>query len=81
MVRITIDEEMRDKLLSSGEIVELCDESGRVLGMVLPQQDNPLEGWTPITPDFTEEELQRRCESEGPTISTQELIARLRAKR
>jgi hypothetical protein len=40
MVRITIDEELQRKLLSSGEVVELCDEAGKLLGR-LPVQRRP----------------------------------------
>lgn len=81
MVQITIDNELKNKLLSSGEIVELRDASGKLLGRVFPEKDNPLEGMSPLTSEFSEEELKRRSEENGPTITTQELIARLKAKR
>lgn len=80
MVRITIDEEMKKKLLVSNEIIELYDDSGKLLARVLPEVEDPLKGLTPITPEFTEEELKRRSEDNGPGITTEELIARLRAK-
>ncbi|MEM6330431.1 MAG: hypothetical protein AAF790_09290 [Planctomycetota bacterium] len=80
MVRITIDEATRKKLFSSanGDVIELLDESGKLLGRIVPQADNFPEGWEPLTPELTEEELQRRAEYEGPGITTDELLARLR---
>lgn len=81
MVRITIDEELKQRLLSSGEVVELCDESGRLLGRILPHRDAPTKGWEPLTPEPTEEELRRSREYDGPGMTTDELLAHLRRKR
>ena len=83
MVRITIDEELRRKLFptKSTEIVELVDESGKLVGRLLPEAGFAPEGWEPITPIPTEEELRRRAAYEGPGISTDELIKRLRSKK
>jgi len=77
MTRITIDDEQKKLLLKADGIVELCDASGRLLGEMLPEKENPLEGWEPITPPISEEELQRRILSNEPGITTEELKARL----
>ncbi|NOZ41168.1 MAG: hypothetical protein GXP24_13220 [Planctomycetes bacterium] len=78
MIRITIDDEQKKKLLDAEGIVELCDTSGRLLGKILPENPSPLEGWEPITPPISEEELQRRINSKEPGITTEEFKARLR---
>jgi len=78
MIRITIDDEQKKKLLDAEGIVELCDASGRLLGKILPEKENLLEGWEPITPPLSEEELQRRINSKEPGISAEELKMRLR---
>lgn len=81
MVRITIDEALREKLLSSQEIVELVDESGKLLGRVLPAVEDPMEGWEPITPIPTEKELEELAKYEGPGMTTDELLKHLRSKK
>lgn len=55
MVRITIDAEMQKKLLATGDVVELCDDSGKLLGRLFPEKDDPLAGMVPITPELSEE--------------------------
>ena len=86
MVRITIDKATQEKLLSSGEIVELVDESGQLLARVLPHREAREESRASITPEYSEEELDllsaqaARAGAEGG-ITTEELLARLRAKR
>jgi hypothetical protein len=54
--------------------VELCDESGRVLGRVLPAVN--MAEWEPLTPELSEEELQRR-EEESESFSTEEMLEHL----
>ena len=82
MVRITIDEETRAKLFPPGltEIVEVFDESGKFVGRLLPEAGSPPPGWAPATPIPTEAELRERAAYTGPGITTEELLARLRAK-
>lgn len=82
MVRITIDEETRAKLFPDGstEIVELFDESGKFVGRLLPEAGFPPAGWVPVTPIPTEEELRKLAEYDGPSITTEELLSRLRSK-
>lgn len=86
MVRITIDKATQEKLLSSGEIVELVDESGRLLGRITPHDLDLLKGRNAAGRDYTEEELDQLSEqaeqagAEGG-ITSEELMARLRAKK
>lgn len=74
MIRIVVDNALRGKLLGLGQPAELCDESGRVLGRVLPAV-NPAD-WEPVTPELSEPELQRR-EDEAESFSTDEMLAHL----
>ena len=80
MVRITIDDKLKQKLLNSGEVVELVDESGNILAKVLPEAADFPNGWTSMTPEISEEELKRRMESDEPGIPAEEFMARLRKK-
>ena len=82
MVRITIDDETRAKLFPPGltEIVEVFDESGKFVGRFLPEVGFPPPGWVPVTPVPTEEELRKLAEYDGPSITTEELLSRLRSR-
>ena len=58
MVRVTIDETFRSKLGSLDSPLELCDESGRVVGHFIPEQDRSIyEG---VECPISDEELERR---------------------
>lgn len=75
MVRIVADEELRKKLLDFAEDVEICDENGNILAQVkrsLPK-DDPSQ-WIPITPEITDEEIQRSLDSYEKTYTTDEVI-------
>jgi len=74
MIRVVVDAALRSKLLDMAQPVELCDESGRVLGRVLPEVN--IADWEPVAPDLSEEELQRR-ENESESLSTEEMLAHL----
>jgi hypothetical protein len=75
MTRITLDSDLRQKLLNLSQPLELCDESGRVLARVLPTIDPSLyEG---LEPQISKEELQRRKQQKGKTYSTAEVLAYL----
>jgi hypothetical protein len=79
MTRITLDDELREKLLDFKDDVELCDNDGRVVARV--QRSTPWndpDNWTELTPDITDEEWQRIKESGDFGISTQELINHLK---
>lgn len=80
MVRITIDDELRRKLMASPELVELVDEAGEVICRIFPEARRVLETGRFVPPLPSEEELERRLAYDGTGISTEELIRRLRAK-
>jgi hypothetical protein len=79
MTKLTIDAELRKKLLNLTTPLELCDETGHVLARLTPSTPwNDPDNWVALTPEISEEELQRRLESDEPTYSTQEVLDRLR---
>ncbi|MEO1498382.1 MAG: hypothetical protein AAFV43_14655 [Planctomycetota bacterium] len=81
MVRITIDDELKKQFEAADGVIELCDTSGQLV-MQLTVGHRPIPaGWEPVGPELTEEELERRAAYEGPGISGEELLAKLRAKR
>jgi hypothetical protein len=74
MTRIILDADMRMKLLGVMQPLELCDESGQVLGRVIPTIDRTkIKG---AEPEISEEELQRR-ENEPGEYTTAEVLAYL----
>lgn len=73
MSRIIVDIQTRSKLLNLTQPLDLCDESGRLLGVFTPLSD--LEAAERARPPITEEELARRLHE--PDYSTQEVLAYL----
>jgi hypothetical protein len=61
MTRIVVDASLREKLPNLDEVIELCDEEGRVLGRYLP---SPRRAGPGREPAISEEELRRRENSE-----------------
>jgi hypothetical protein len=74
MTKVVLDGVMRSKLHDLAEPLELCDESGRVLGRVFPTLD--LSQYEPWEPPISEEELWR-CEEETESYTTAEVLAYL----
>lgn len=75
MTKITVDAELRSKLLNLTQPLELCDESGQVLARVLLAIDPALhEG---LEPRISREELLRRKQNKGKTYTTAEVLAHL----
>lgn len=71
MTRIVMNEALRGLLPDLTRPLELCDETGRLLGHFLPAANgDDLRG----EPQLSEEELQR-IEDEEPYCSTAELLA------
>ncbi len=77
MTRITIDETLVTKLHGLSQVVELCAPSGRVLGQFVPTVD--MSEWEPLSPDVTEEELDRRERSTEKRYTTEEVLEHLRS--
>ena len=81
MTRITINAAVRKLLLDFTTPLELCDESGSILGTMIPvKPDTGEDDWIDLTPDLTDEELEREIES-GESYSTEELIAEIKKMR
>jgi hypothetical protein len=74
MTKITLDTDMRAKLLNLTQPLELCDESGSVVGRMFPTLD--LSQYEPWEPSIGEEELRRR-EQETECYTTAEVLAYL----
>ncbi len=75
MTQITLDASVSNKLTGATHPVELCDPSGRVLGRFVPLID--LSEWEPLSPDISEEELDRRASSKEKRYTTAEVLAHL----
>ncbi len=63
MVRITVDDILRAKLHNFDSPVELCDESGRVLGYFTPAVDQAA--YQRVESPTSEQELRRRSQQGG----------------
>jgi len=75
MTRVVLDANLREKLGNLAQPLELCDESGRVLGRVFPTPDPArLE---PREPQVSEEELDRREQANEKRYTTAEVLAYL----
>jgi hypothetical protein len=74
MSQIILDASLCSKLNSLTDPVDLCDPSGRVLGRFVPLID--MSEWEPVSPDVSEEELDRR-EQETESYTTAEVLAYL----
>jgi hypothetical protein len=63
MGRVTIDQALRSKLGSFESPLELCDETGRVVGHFIPVEDRSIyEG---VESPVSNEELDRRLREES----------------
>ena len=74
MTRITLDPDLRRRLLDLREPLELCDESGQVLARLLPEAERRPQ---PSEPQISPEEIQRRRQNRGKTYTTAEVLAHL----
>jgi hypothetical protein len=74
MNRIVVDADLRSRLGNLREPLELCDESGQLLGRLFPAID--LSEYEPWEPSASEEELRRR-EQSTEWYTTAEVLDRL----
>lgn len=63
MVRITIDPEFRLKLRDFESPLELCDETGRIVGHFIPVQDRAM--YRGVESPASDDELDRRSRDES----------------
>jgi hypothetical protein len=75
MTQIILDAGVSSKLNDLTDSVELCDPSGRVLGRFIPIID--MSEWERVSPEASEEELDRREESDE-WYNTEEVLAHLK---
>jgi hypothetical protein len=75
MTQIILDASVSGKLNALGHPVELCDPSGRVLGRFVPLID--LSKWEPVSPEVSEEELDRREQAGEKRYTTAEVLTYL----
>ncbi|HWG43344.1 MAG TPA: hypothetical protein VN688_11215 [Gemmataceae bacterium] len=76
MTRVIVDETLLNKLHNLTQPLELCDQAGRVLGRVVPTID--LSEYEPWEPPISEEELQRREQSDE-WYTTEQVLAHLKS--
>lgn len=76
MTQITLDASVSSQLHNLNQPAELCDPSGRVLGRFVPLID--LSIWEPVSPEASEEELDRREQSEE-WYTTEQVLAHLKS--
>lgn len=76
MERIVIDERLPEKLLTLNSSAELIDPQGHLIAVVHPRIDSSL--YEMVGPEVSDEELDRRANSDGPWHTTEEVLARLR---
>lgn len=73
MTRVVVDETLRSRLHNLTQPLELCDESGRVIGRVFPAED--VSEYELSQPPISEGEVQRLLKENRYT--TDEVLARL----
>lgn len=75
MTQIIVDASLSNQLLTLTQPAELCDRSGQVLGRFVPLIN--LSEWEPLSPDLSEEELDRRAKSKEKRYTTADVLAHL----
>jgi hypothetical protein len=82
MTRVMVNADVQKVLLNFTKPLELCDESGSILGKLIPfKPDIAADDWIDLTPDETDEEIQRAIDSGEETYSTQDLIDQIKKLR
>ncbi len=77
MSQITVDAELRDKLLGALTETELRDDKGRLLGKFVPSPD--LSFFLIPGLDLPPEEVMRRLSPDAKTYTTEEVLDHLRS--
>jgi hypothetical protein len=75
MTQVLVTETLRSMLHNLSQPLELCDESGQVVGRVFPMLD--LSQYEPLEPQVSTEELRRREQSNEKRYTTAEVLAYL----
>ena len=74
MTKLIVDSATGAKLAGARKPLELCDDSGHVLGHFIPAADESR--FSPLDPQISEEELDRR-EREGGGRALADILADL----
>jgi hypothetical protein len=69
---IRLDPALLEKLLAAMQTVDICDQSGKIVGHFTPIID-PAD-FELFGPEISEEELRRRIESKEPRYTTAEVL-------
>ena len=75
MPQVFLTEAQLRLLPNLSEPLDLCNESGQVLGHFLPAVD--LSQYEPLEPQISREEMQRRKQSKEKRYTTAEVLAYL----
>lgn len=75
MTQLTLDENLARQFDNVGEVIELRDPEGRILGHFVPVSA-PGE-WETVSPDVSEAELDRRERAGETRFTTAEVLAHL----
>ena len=73
MPQIILDANLASRLNELGWPAELCDPAGQVIGRFVPKIDLSL--WEPISPEVSEEDLDRREHANEKRYTTAEVLA------
>ncbi len=65
MTRVIVEDAFASQLDSCTSTVEVCDVSGKVLGMYFPASEAEVAGYADIESPFSEDEIRRRVTSPG----------------
>jgi hypothetical protein len=76
MPRITLGPEIESQLNASEEVVEVCNQSGRILGYFLSKEEYFDLVYARADSQISEEELERRMQEPG-VRTTVEVLERL----
>ena len=75
MTQIMLDATAASRLCRVKEPVQICDPDGHVIGQFIPTIDT--SEWQPVSPDISEDELERRSKSNQKRYTTAEVLAHL----
>jgi len=75
MTQVLVNETLRRLLHNLSQPLELCDESGRVVGRVFPTLE--LSQYEPWVPPFDEDDLRRQEQAGEKRYTTAEVLAHL----
>jgi hypothetical protein len=78
MIRVRLDDDLRQKFHNFTDDVEIVDADGSVVARF--QRSTPWsdpDQWELLTPEIPQEEIERRLNEDGPTYTTAQVIEAL----